>query len=293
MMGMEKRNARMKDICMVALDLDETTLRSDGTLSERTGTALEAALQAQMEVVVASGRPYGSLPGEILGMPGLRYAVTSNGAAIHRLPSGERLHSFSLEERAVERLLDLLVPEGACLEAYTGGVAHSDAAFVANPQAYGCVSDSSLRYIRATRTAQADMPGYIRGHMGQLDGISIRCRDLEEKQRFAHLIRKHVPEVYLTTSFSHLLEMVSPKAGKGAGVCYLSQRLGIPRERIAAFGNGDNDQDMLDFAGVGVAVANASKACLAAADRITKSNDEDGVALVLEEILRAKREHGL
>lgn len=289
-MGMETRKTQMKNICMVALDLDETTLRSDGRLSDRTREALKAAIQAQVEVVLASGRPYGSLPKEILEIQGLQYAVTSNGAAIHQLPSGKRLHSFCLEEAVVERLLDLLVPAGACLEAYTEGVAHSDAAFVANPQAYGCVSDFSLRYIRSTRTAQADMVGYIREHIGQLDGISIRCRSLEEKEHFADLIKRHVPDVYLTTSFSHLLEMVSPKAGKGAGLSYLSRKLGIPREQIAAFGNADNDQDMLDFAGLGVAVANASQACLTTADWTTKSNDEDGVALVLEEILRVKGE---
>ena len=61
--------------------------------------------------------------------------------------------------------------------------------------------------------------------------------------------------------------------------------LGIPRENTAAFGDADNDVQMLTWAGTGVAVANASPAALAVADFITKRHDEDGVAWALEKLL--------
>ena len=80
-------------------------------------------------------------------------------------------------------------------------------------------------------------------------------------------------------------EISYKEAGKDSGVRFLLDHLKIAREHLAAFGDGDNDSGMLQLAGIGVAVANAVPGCLAAADRITGSNDEDGVAAELERIL--------
>ena len=67
-------------------------------------------------------------------------------------------------------------------------------------------------------------------------------------------------------------------AGKDSGAAFLMKYLGLEREELAAFGDGDNDTGLLKYAGIGFAVANASAACLAAADEIVASNDENGVA---------------
>ena len=69
------------------------------------------------------------------------------------------------------------------------------------------------------------------------------------------------------------------------GAAFLMKYLGLEREELAAFGDGDNDTGLLKYAGIGFAVANASAACLAAADEIVASNDENGVAQGIERIL--------
>ena len=69
----------------IALDLDRTTLNSEGHLSERNRRAIERAISSGIQIAVASGRSLDSLPGEVLEIPGIRYAITSNGAAVYDL----------------------------------------------------------------------------------------------------------------------------------------------------------------------------------------------------------------
>ena len=77
------------DIRLVALDLDGTTMNSDNRLSDYNRKSLEAAVQAGIQVVVASGRAFDALPKEVLAIPGLQYAISSNGAHITDLTTGK------------------------------------------------------------------------------------------------------------------------------------------------------------------------------------------------------------
>lgn len=83
---------RFKDIRLIALDLDDTTLCSDGSLADKTREAIEAAISSGVEVVIASGRAFNSLPRAVAEIGGIRYAITSNGAAVTKNP-GRRAHS--------------------------------------------------------------------------------------------------------------------------------------------------------------------------------------------------------
>ena len=82
---------KLKEIKLIALDLDGTVLTDSNTLSDRVKRSLERAIHSGIEVVAASGRPYGSMPKNLLGIEGLNYSITSNGAAVHD-NSGKRIH---------------------------------------------------------------------------------------------------------------------------------------------------------------------------------------------------------
>jgi hydroxymethylpyrimidine pyrophosphatase-like HAD family hydrolase len=81
------------------------------------------------------------------------------------------------------------------------------------------------------------------------------------------------------------VELTAPGIHKGRGLVELSERLGVPRRLVVAFGDGLNDREMLTWAGLGVAMGNADPATKAVADEVTASNDEDGVAVVVERLL--------
>ena len=111
------------------------------------------------------------------------------------------------------------------------------------------------------------------------------CPECAEKDRLRVQVQQEIADIYVTSSTPELVEIAHAEAGKANGLRFLSEQTGIPAENILAFGNADNDAEMLAYAGIGVAVANASDACKQAADRITLSHTENGVAKTILEYL--------
>ncbi len=274
----------LKDIRLIALDLDDTTLRSDGSLAGETKAAIEAAIAAGLEVAIASGRAFNSLPQGVVSIPGIRYAITSNGAAVARVPGGERIVSLTLRENTVYRLLELFGTE--LLECFIGGQAYCDARYMADPLRYGC-SEAYVEYVKTTRLPVDDMAEFMRDNAARLDSVDVLCRSLGHRAELRERARE-LPDAYITSSSPRLVEICGAEAGKGASLRRLCGILDIPASAVAAFGNGDNDADMLAFAGLGAAVKNASAACIAAADLVCAANDEHGVAQILYKIIGEK-----
>ena len=111
------------------------------------------------------------------------------------------------------------------------------------------------------------------GDPGDLDGL-----EAEMKARFAG-------RLYISKSLPHFLEFASPQVHKGSGLDFAAERVGFSRERSVAFGDGENDVELLQWAGYAVAVANAHAKVLAVADFVCPSVDEEGVAQVIESYL--------
>src|SRR5437588_264166 len=110
----------------------------------------------------------------------------------------------------------------------------------------------------------------------ELDGLSARL-----KARFAG-------RLYISKSLPYFLELASPEVTKGAGLAFLAERLGFTAAETVAFGDGENDVELLEWAGYAVAVANAHPRVLAAADFVCPSVDDEGVAQVVEAMLGSR-----
>lgn len=270
------------NIRCIALDLDYTTLNSQGHLSTYTRQALAYAIEKGVHIVVASGRALNSLPEEIRTLDGIRYAVTSNGAAVYDLCTNACLKQYKLTEQSVREILRLTRGVHAAFEVFIDGKPFAQADYVADPLRYGT---KSISYVQNTRTPVADFPDFILQNASRLDCMDLVIDDPGLKARLWKLFEEKLSDVYITSSVGQLLEISYKDCGKHSGVQFVLEQLGLPRESLAAFGDGDNDAHMLEYAGIGIAVANASDACKAAADRITLSNDEDGVAREIFHIL--------
>ncbi len=275
---------KLSNIRLMALDLDDTTLGSDSRLAPETEKAIKMAIKNGIEVVVASGRAFKALPESVLGIDGIRYAITSNGAAIERVCDGSRLMSLSLSPESVTQVLELFPDER--LEAFVEGQPYCDAEYAADPLSFGC-SPAYVEYVRTTRKPISDMRAFIRENIDCLDSIDILCQDVQRKLLLWDVAMR-LENVYVTSSSPRLIEISDAAAGKGSALKKLCAMLNVPAECAAAFGNGDNDADMLRFAGCGVAVKNASEACIEAADCVCESNDELGVAKMINRILHEK-----
>ena len=106
--------------------------------------------------------------------------------------------------------------------------------------------------------------------------------DERTKATLRRIISEQVEGIYLTSSVPTLLEISDEKAGKATALAFLADYLQIPQEATVAFGNAENDIDMICWAGVGVAVENSPEEVRRAADEITRTNDADGVARWIE-----------
>lgn len=271
-------------IACIALDMDRTTLNGEGRLSEGNRRALERAVQKGIHIVIASGRTFTSLPADVLSIPGIEYAVTSNGAAVYHIPTGQCLQRYLLTAGAVEQVLALTAGEDVAYEGVVAGQAYADRAYVEDPARYGAGA-LAIAYVQSTRRPETDIKAFLRAHIHELDSMNIVVRDGETKRRIWGRLEREAPDLYVTSSIDRLLELSHRDSGKHAGVRFVMERLGLSREEVAAFGDGDNDVGMLTFAGTGIAVGNATVACREAADYVTKTNGEDGVAYGMEHYL--------
>ncbi len=268
----------------VALDLDRTTLNGEGRLSEGNRQALLQTMEKGIHVIVASGRAFDTLPKAILELPGLEYAVTSNGAAMYHVPTGKCLHSYRMRAEDVQAIMDATVAQPVTYEAFIHGVAYAGREYIENPVAYGA-TPQAVEYVRTTRHLVEDIQGFIDRHKEELDCMDIIVGEEAIKQEIWKRIEECTKEIYMTTSVQQLIEISHRSAGKHSGIKYFMERLDLKAEEIAAFGDADNDVDMLAFAGCGIAMENASVKCKEVADYVTKHHTEDGVAYGLREIL--------
>lgn len=272
---------------MIALDLDRTTLDYQGRLSEENRKALQEAIKLGIVVVPASGRPLSSFPHEILELRGVKYLITSNGAAVYRRDQGKStcLRRFLLQPEAVRRILELTKDAGVTYETFVRGEAYAEEAYVKNPTAFGALSHA-VPYIRKTRIPVRDIRSFLREHQEELDSLDVIVDNQKKKRELMEKIQRQCPGIYLTTSVEQLIEISDQRAGKHSAVRYLQELLGIEAGETAAFGDGDNDAGMLEEAGIGIAVSNATQKCRESADRMTGSCERDGVAHAIRKLLK-------
>ena len=272
----------------IALDLDRTTLNSAGQLSERNRKAMEQAIENGIQIAVASGRSLDSLPAAVLEIPGIRYAITSNGAAVYDLEERTCLRQYKLTAEAVRDILRWTEEADVTFEAFIDGKPYAEKDYVEDPVRFGAMPQS-IPYIQGTREPVENMRHFIQRHEEELDCIDVVVKSEEYKRQLWKTLEKQVRHVYITSSVKQLLEISDVNAGKDAAARFLIEYLGMTREELAGFGDGHNDSGLLEFVGIGFAVENAVEECRKAADRIVSSNDGDGVAEGIEYILRLNR----
>lgn len=281
-MGMNEADMNIK---CIALDLDGTTLRDANTLSDANRDALLRALDRGVEIVVASGRPMHSLPASVIGIDGINYAITSNGSEVYDLRNGDCLRRAILEKSVVELIMKECGDYDVAMEVFIDGQAFCSQALYDDPPAFG-IKPEYTHYITSTRNPQADIYAFLKEHVGEYGNIDFVVKDPAVGREIRSRFVKYSEKVYVTSSIDSRVEFGSVDSGKNNGLLFLMDRFGFERSQVAAFGNADNDVEMLHCAGVGIAVADSSENCLAAADFVTKACRDDGVAWAIENILK-------
>lgn len=271
----------------IALDMDKTTLNAQGKLSEKNKEALKFAIKKGVHVVVASGRAFSALPADVMAVEGIDYAITSNGAEIYEVATGKCLKSYCISQESILKIMDLTKNQPVTWEVFIAGQAYASSAYVDDPIKFGA-SSHVVDYVKRTRKRIDDIYGFILEHAAQLNSIDVIVKDEQLKEQLWQQFKEEISDIYATTSAPQLMEISSKECGKHRGLAFILDYLGLGCEEAAAFGDGDNDADMLKYAGIGVAVANASEACMAVADLVVADYNDDGVAEGIYQLLEER-----
>lgn len=273
---MTKRNIKM-----IGIDLDGTLLTSKKVFTEHTKEILIKAMDQGVIVLPATGRPLSGIPREILEFPGIRYVLSANGARLLDMKEKKVLYEKLVPYEISARLLDIFSKYDTILEIYYDGVGYAEAQAL-NRIGHFLKEKPMADYIRSTRRPVEDIKQKLKETGRPSDKVQAIFPGVEERNQAAAEAIDKITDIEITGALGNNIEVNAKGVSKGAVLIYLADILGIKREEVMAFGDGSNDVDMLREAGFGVAMGNSIEVVKAAADYITLSNDEEGVAHAIE-----------
>jgi Cof subfamily protein (haloacid dehalogenase superfamily) len=261
---------------LIATDLDGTLLRDDKTVSDRTVAALAAAEAAGFEVFFVTGRPARWMDVVSDHVHGHGLAICANGAAVVDLHQGRRIVDVRALERedalAVVDALRAAAPGVSFAVERSGGI-HCDPHYPALFPEHAC----SVAPVEKLLAPEHDEPVLkLLAHHHDLPPDAFLALGREVAGGHAEFTR---------SSKSALLEISGAGVSKASTLARCCAERGVRPEEVVAFGDMPNDLAMLGWAGTAYAMANAHPEVLATTRRHTASNEADGVAAVIEELL--------
>lgn len=268
----------------VFLDLDGTLLNSQKEISPATLETLSLAAEQGAYIIPATGRFYLGIPEIIRNLPFARYFVNINGAEIYDAREKRVLHREEMPMAQALKIFSLLDGYACIYDCYAENWGYMERGF------YACLSEyiPEISHRKVALSMRTPVDGFrktVAERFETVQKVQAFFRDMEARKRCIRELTEALPECRITASLQSNVEINSRKADKGEALLFLRAYLGIPPQRVIAFGDNSNDVTMLRGAGVGVAMGNATPEAMAAADMVTASNDADGVAAALRELL--------
>lgn len=294
----QKKNLSINNFKLIALDIDGTLINNRYELTERTRKALKLAMDRGLKVTIATGRYYPSALRIARSIPINAPMVSNDGALIKDVFTGKTLFRKPLPVEMAREILEL----AASFPSFNVQV------FMEENKIYAGINykmmqlrrflkfwhmypiKSSINYLRDFIFIPVQNAINIHGVIRALEHPPTKIviyGDNEDLMNFkAELVRRYNYKVFLTSAIPRCIDVLNGEISKAKGLAVLGRLLGIKPEEIIAVGDNFNDMEMLNFAGLGVAMGNASDVVKQKADVVTASNDQDGVAKLIEVMLQ-------
>lgn len=262
---------------LIALDMDGTLLREDKTISKETLKAIQKAKNKGVKIVLSTGRPIDGINRYLKELDLVHdndYAVAYNGAVVQNTKTKEIVAQTLMSHEDLSYLYNLSLELKVNIHALTESV---------------CITPKWSKYSQVEVDIN-DIPLEI-VDFNNLDKSTtiVKIMFIDEPEYLSQVIEKLPAEVYekysVLRSAPYFLEFLDKKVNKGYGVELLAKRLGIKPEEVICVGDAGNDIHMIKFAGLGVAMGNAFPEVKEIADYITLSNEEHGVAHVIDKFV--------
>lgn len=286
---------------LLAIDLDGTLLDSYGQISQKNKQAVQKAVQKGVEVVLTSGRGAKSVENLANEIGANHYMICGNGSMIYDFKENNLIYENFLSQKKVLQLVQICEENSIYYSIYT-----KDSIITKN------LNYNVLFY----HHENANKPDSKKTHIHLIENIYDYILNREEKDYIkmcicddnniifqgitkklknvkyvdvldvGHMSRKILK--YGTEEFSmeyFYTEITSQNVDKWTAISYLIEKLGISKEDVIAIGDNINDKTMLENAGLGVAMENSAPYIKEMAKKVTSSNNEDGVAKIIEEYI--------
>lgn len=267
---------------LIALDLDGTLLTGEQEISARTKQMVLQAMADGHIVVIATGRPHRASIYYYQELGLNTPMVNFNGALIHH-PKDRNWHALHnpMPVKTAYRIVD------ACYELNVNNVL----AEVIDDVYLDQYDEKIIDIFQKTKNDPPYKIGNIKNKLKD-DPTSLL---IHPKENHIHELRSHLND-YHAEVIEHrkwgapwnIIEIVKKGMNKAVGLEKIAYYFGIPKERIIAFGDEDNDLEMIDYAGVGVAMGNAIEELKSIAKYVTHTNEEDGIGVFLENYLKLR-----
>ncbi|MBR0140015.1 MAG: HAD family phosphatase [Firmicutes bacterium] len=274
-------------IRLLAFDLDGTLLDPTSHVTPKTREALRRASEAGYVLALATGRVFTSFPSDIGEIDPLDYAVSSNGAHIVDLKTKETVYESLIPAEAVRRIMPVLTAPDIMCEVFFDHNAYMSRWCAEHFDDYGIVTDKRKNYMLTTRRQVEDIGALIEEHIGGLENLKLDFGDYDRQLAVSEELAKD-PELTVVC-YQHLglgVEISGSATSKASALDALCSMLGMTKDNLMVFGDSNNDVHMMQAAGVSVAMGNASDSVKALADLVCPSNEEDGIADVIDELLK-------
>lgn len=263
---------------IIALDMDGTLLNSEKKVSEKVKTALNKAREKGVKVVLATGRPIDGVRRYLEELDLYKdgeYVLSYNGSLVQEITTGKIICKMGLKGKDLKYFYDLSKKLNVNIHAF-----------------------STERGLIAPRVSKYTK---VEANINDIDINICDFNDVEEEEDIVKImfidepeildeaiknIPKEVFEKYgIVKSTPYFLEIINKDSSKGVGLKLLADEVGATKDEVIAVGDAANDLAMIEYAGLGVAMDNASDDVKSIADYITTSNNEDGVAKVVEKFI--------
>ena len=271
----------MGKIKLIGVDLDGTVLDSKRQISIENIEVFAECKSRGIHIVPVTGRPYSGLFDEYKNAINCDYSIHTNGAVVINVRSGERVISHSIAQSKAIELMGIL-SEFDCHY----GIFHNNYGYL-GARDYALELEKYKgtplhRYVLKTRRPVESQHKFIRT-INSCDNIYVIANSTSERERIRKAI-ENVEDIFYTCSEDVDVE-IGGKCSKGSTLIEFGQMLGIDRSEIMAIGDSGNDLSMLEDAGISVAMENAGDSIKNAADFVTKSCDESGVAHAIKTLV--------
>lgn len=260
----------------VFIDLDGTLLNRQAQVSDRNRDCLKKLVARGVHVVIATGRPVESIRQLVASVQSPSPVISLSGSMVHKSLYGEPLASQIIPFETMHSLLEVCRGLGGIknilLDEAEGFYALQD--------------DPVIDEFIGMYGKKPNMFTYDKLPQGPVLSILVHARD--DRRAIYETLHEQFGDLVHFTYFREYpwIELSAFESNKGQAMALVCQHLGISMDEVMAIGDGANDLEMIAAAGLGVAMENGDDEVKAVADRVAPHHNQDGVALILEEIFR-------